>query len=101
VFAALPGGIATPELRIDMPEARHAEFMQKLIANARFEGAHITTIDGLRVDVQRAWGLIRPSNTTPVLVLRFEGDDAAALADMQAKFRELITRIDPSLTLPF
>jgi phosphomannomutase / phosphoglucomutase len=101
VFAALPGGIATPELRIDMPEARHAEFMQKLIANARFEGAHITTIDGLRVDVQKAWGLIRPSNTTPVLVLRFEGDDAAALADMQAKFRDLITGIDPSLKLPF
>jgi phosphomannomutase/phosphoglucomutase len=101
VFASLPGGIATPELRIEMPESRHAEFMKKLIANAKFEGAHVTTIDGLRVDVPKAWGLIRPSNTTPVLVLRFEGDDAAALADMQARFRDLILKVDPSLTIPF
>jgi phosphomannomutase/phosphoglucomutase len=101
VFASLPGGIATPELRIEMPESRHAEFMKKLVANAKFEGAHVTTIDGLRVDVPKAWGLIRPSNTTPVLVLRFEGDDAAALADMQARFRDLILKVDPSLTIPF
>jgi phosphomannomutase/phosphoglucomutase len=101
IFAELPGGVATPELRIDMPEARHAEFMQKLIATARFDGAAVSTVDGLRVDLPKAWGLIRPSNTTPVLVLRFEGDNEAALADIQNRFRALIQQLDSSLKIPF
>ncbi|MFO1435317.1 MAG: phosphomannomutase/phosphoglucomutase [Gammaproteobacteria bacterium] len=101
VFASLPGGVATPELRIDMPESKHAEFMKKLIAGARFEGAQVTTIDGMRVDFPKAWGLIRPSNTTPVLVLRFEGDDKTALAEIQSRFRTLIQQTDPTLKIPF
>ncbi|MGQ0657237.1 MAG: phosphomannomutase/phosphoglucomutase [Chromatiales bacterium] len=101
VFAELPGGVSTPELRLDMPENRHAEFMNRLIASARFEGAQLSTIDGLRVDLPKAWGLIRPSNTTPVLVLRFEADDAAALAAIQEKFRSLLRQLDPSLRIPF
>jgi phosphomannomutase/phosphoglucomutase len=101
VFAGLPTGVATPELRIDMPESRHAAFMQKLVASARFEGAEVNTIDGLRVDFPNAWGLIRPSNTTPVLVARFEGDDAAALAQIQSRFRALIQQVDNSLKIPF
>ncbi len=101
VFAELPGGVATPELRIDMPESRHAEFMAKLVANARFEGAELSTVDGLRVDLPKAWGLIRPSNTTPVLVLRFEADDQTSLAGIQERFRALIRQLDPSLKIPF
>jgi len=101
VFASLPSGVATPELRIDMPESRHAAFMQKLVSSAQFEGAEICTIDGLRVDFPDAWGLIRPSNTTPVLVARFEGDDAEALARIQAQFRTLIQTVDGSLKIPF
>lgn len=101
VFAGLPSGVATPELRMDMPESRHAAFMQKLVSSAQFEGAEICTIDGLRVDFPDAWGLIRPSNTTPVLVARFEGDDAEALARIQAQFRTLIQKVDGSLKIPF
>jgi phosphomannomutase/phosphoglucomutase len=101
VFAGLPTGVATPELRIDMPESRHGAFMQKLVASARFEGSEVNTIDGLRVDFPNAWGLIRPSNTTPVLVARFEGDDAAALAQIQSRFRALIQQVDNSLKIPF
>ncbi len=101
VFASLPGGVATPELRIDMPESRHAEFMEQLKQAAAFPDATITDIDGLRVDLADSWGLVRPSNTTPSIVLRFEGDDAHALEAIQGRFRELLHAVDPSLTLPF
>lgn len=101
IFAELPGGVATPELRLDMPEAEHAAFMQRLVEAADFADATISTIDGLRADFADGWGLVRPSNTTPCLVLRFEGDDQAALARVKARFRELLLGLDPDLALPF
>lgn len=101
LFAALPGGVATPELHLDMPEEMHAEFMAAIMAAAQFPEAEITTLDGLRVDFADSWGLIRPSNTTPCLVLRFEGDDEAALEGVKERFRALIAGIDDSLPLPF
>ena len=101
VFAELPDLHATPELHLDMPESHHAEFMARVLASANFAPGEITLIDGLRVDYADRWGLIRPSNTTPCLVLRFEGDDHAALLAIQAQFRELLTTLDPTLTLPF
>ena len=102
VFAELPGGYATPELRLAMPESRHAEFMDKVMsATAEFEYAEINTLDGMRADFVDSWGLIRPSNTTPCLTLRFEGDDAEALEDVKTRFRKMIQSIDPSLKLPF
>ncbi|MFT4580582.1 MAG: phosphomannomutase/phosphoglucomutase [Gammaproteobacteria bacterium] len=101
VFAALPGGIATPELRLDMPEEQHAGFMQRVLEEASFSEAEITTIDGLRVDFVDGWGLVRASNTTPCLVLRFEGNDEAALEEVKNKFRALLLKLDGSLDLPF
>lgn len=101
LFAQLPDGIATPELRIDLPEHAHADFMARLIAQADFPDAEITDIDGLRVDLPDSWGLVRPSNTTPSLVLRFEGDTAEALAEIQARFRHLLLAVEPGLELPF
>jgi len=102
VFAELPGGYATSELRLDMPEARHAEFMDKVMsATAEFEYAEINTLDGMRADFVDSWGLIRPSNTTPCLTLRFEGDDPEALEDVKNRFRKMIKSIDSSLKLPF
>jgi phosphomannomutase/phosphoglucomutase len=101
VFAELPGGVATPELRIDLPESEHAAFMAKLVQSAVFDGAALSTVDGLRVDYPDSWGLIRPSNTTPCLVLRFEADDQPALERIQGAFRQLIETLYPGLSLPF
>jgi phosphomannomutase/phosphoglucomutase len=101
IFAELPETIATPELHLEMPEDRHAEFMARVLEAARFEGGEVTLIDGLRVDYPNRWGLIRPSNTTPCIVLRFEGDDEKSLAEVQNQFRVLLLAIDPSLNLPF
>jgi phosphomannomutase/phosphoglucomutase len=101
VFKALPGGVATPEIRVDVPEESHGALMKKLIAAAKFEGAKAVTIDGLRVDFADSWGLVRPSNTMPCLVLRFEGNDAAALASVQGRFRKLFAGVAPGLKLPF
>ena len=101
VFNGLPGGVATPELKLDMPESEHAAFMHKVLEAANFGDAEITTLDGLRVDFNDSWGLIRPSKTTPCLVLRFEGDDTAALDNIQQLFRDLLHGIDGDLKLPF
>jgi phosphomannomutase/phosphoglucomutase len=101
VFASLPQAAATPELRLDMPEERHAAFMQQVSDALDFPDGELTDLDGLRVDFAHSWGLIRPSNTTPCLVLRFEGDDEAALSEVKERFRTLLSGIDPSLTLPF
>ncbi len=101
VFDALPNSLNTPELRIDFAEGEHYAFMDKLKANARFGDANVSTIDGIRVDYDDGFGLIRPSNTTPILVLRFEADNADALERIQTQFRNAITSIDSRVSTPF
>ena len=101
IFDALPNSINTPELRIEFAEGEHYAFMDKLKASADFKDAQVSKIDGLRVDYQDGFGLIRPSNTTPILVLRFEADSDAALARIQAEFKSLIQQIDPAVNTPF
>lgn len=103
VFADLPDSVNTPELNIAFAEeGAHFAFMERLAARATFADARsVLTLDGLRVDFADGWGLVRPSNTTPVLVLRFEADDEAALARIQARFREELLAVDPDLDLPF
>ena len=68
---------------------------------AVFEGGEKTTIDGLRVDFSNGWGLVRASNTTPSLVLRFEGDDEQSLQQVQEQFRGALLGVQSDLTLPF
>jgi phosphomannomutase/phosphoglucomutase len=101
VFAALPDAVATPELRVDFAEGEHHAFMEKFLAVTRFPGANIATIDGLRADFSDGWGLVRASNTTPCLIIRFEADDDAALGRVQEAFRRALLAIDPALVLPF
>jgi phosphomannomutase / phosphoglucomutase len=101
IFAELPNAVSTPELQVPMQEGAHFEFMQRFKAQAHFPQAHINDIDGLRVDFSDAWGLVRPSNTTPCLVLRFEADTEDALHRVQEQFRRQMLALDPSLTLPF
>ena len=100
-FAGLPGGVSTPELKIDLPESEHQNFMSSMEAKITFDDAEVVTIDGFRIEFSDGWGLIRPSNTTPCLVVRFEADSADALRRIQEKFRELIQSINPDLVIPF
>jgi phosphomannomutase/phosphoglucomutase len=101
VFDALPDYLATPELRVDLPEEEHQGFMEEIQKKMAFKDAEIITIDGLRVEFTDGWGLVRPSNTTPCLVLRFEADNQAALARIQSQFHTLMLAIKPDLSLPF
>lgn len=100
-FAELPSGISTPELKIDLSEAEHEKFMSDLEAKISFEEAEIISIDGFRVEFADGWGLIRPSNTTPCLVARFEADSQEALERIQGQFKDLIKSINPGLSVPF
>ena len=101
-FDAYPTGLATPELRLDMAEGEPFAFMERLAAQADFgSDARLITLDGLRVEYPHGWGLVRASNTTPSLVLRFEADDPAAMAEIQDQFRQRLLALQPDLTLPF
>jgi phosphomannomutase/phosphoglucomutase len=101
VFAMLPDSVNTPELNVPMQEGEPHPFMDRLLASAHFENAHVHTIDGMRVEFADGWGLVRASNTTPVLVLRFEADDEAALQRIQEEFRRVMLQVEPGLALPF
>ena len=99
VFAEIPEGISTPELKIPV-EDPHA-FIRQFVAMGDFDGARATTIDGLRADWPDGWGLVRASNTTPILVLRFEADTNEALVRIQEAFRARLLELDPGLSIPF
>jgi phosphomannomutase / phosphoglucomutase len=101
VFAELPKGVSTPELKVVVREGEQYAFMEAFRERARFEGGKIATIDGIRVDWADGWGLVRSSNTTPSLVLRFDADSASALSRIQEVFRAQILAVDPGLELPF
>ncbi|MCW9057432.1 MAG: phosphomannomutase/phosphoglucomutase [Gammaproteobacteria bacterium] len=101
VFAMLPDSVNTPELQVPMAEGEPHPFMDRLLASAHFENAHVHTIDGMRVEFSDGWGLVRASNTTPVLVLRFEADDEDALRRIQEDFRRAMLQVQPELQLPF
>ncbi|MEO6798856.1 MAG: phosphomannomutase/phosphoglucomutase [Rhodanobacter sp.] len=101
IFATLPKSVSTPELKIELAEGEHYQFMDQLRERATFENASVITIDGLRADWPDGWGLVRASNTTPVLVLRFEADNEAALKRIQQVFRKQLLAVNPALKLPF
>lgn len=101
IFDELPKGASTPELKVEMKEGEHYAFIARFVAEASFEGARISTIDGVRADWPDGWGLVRSSNTTPALVLRFDADDEEALRRIQEIFREQLLAVDARLILPF
>ena len=101
-LARLPDSVNTPELQIKLEEGENYALIEKLQKTARFEGAReVITLDGLRVEYADGFGLARASNTTPVIVLRFEADSAPALARIQEDFRKALTAAKPDATLPF
>jgi len=102
VLEALPQGVSTPELKLEMREGEPHALIKRLQTEGVFEGAsEIVRIDGLRADYPDGFGLARASNTTPVVVLRFEGDTADALARIQAAFRKQLLALAPHVKLPF
>jgi len=98
VLKALPNSFNTPELNVPCAEGEHHEVVRQLKAIAEFPGGEITTIDGVRVDYADGFGLVRPSNTTPVLVLRFEGHTAEALARIEHDVLAQLKRVKPDAT---
>lgn len=101
IFAELPDSVNTPEINVTLAEGENFRFIDNLLSKANFADAKLTTIDGLRVDFSNGWGLVRASNTTPSLVLRFEADNQQALEKIQAQFKKLILSVKPELSLPF
>jgi phosphomannomutase / phosphoglucomutase len=102
MLEALPDAVNTPELHLKLMEGENYALIEKLGKTARFQGAReVITIDGLRVEYADGFGLARPSNTTPVVVLRFEADDEAALRRIQGDFRRVILAVKPDAKLPF
>ena len=102
VLESLPDAMSTPELKLHTAEGENFALCERLQREGRFPGAvTVSTIDGVRADYADGFGLARPSNTTPCVVLRFEGRDPAALERVQAEFRAALLALDPALRLPF
>ncbi len=102
VLNGLPNSTSTPEQHIAMNEGEPHKLIADLQKTAHFAGAiEVITIDGLRVEYADGFGLMRPSNTTPVIVLRFEADNEAALKRIQAQFKAIILAAAPHVVLPF
>jgi phosphomannomutase/phosphoglucomutase len=98
----LPDAVSTPELHIKLKEGENYALIEKVRRDAQFtDFREIITVDGLRVEYADGFGLMRSSNTTPVIVLRFEADDANALARIQQDFRRVLLDANPELELPF
>ncbi len=102
LLESLPDAISTPELQIKLQEGENYALIDKLQQSAKFTGEReVIRIDGLRVEYADGFGLARSSNTTPVIVLRFEANDEAALKRIQEDFRRVITAVKPDAALPF
>lgn len=101
LFAKIPNSISTPEINVNIPDAEKHAFIEKLTIQAHFPGAKIIDIDGLRIEFPHAWGLVRASNTTPMLTLRFEADTEADLLAIKKIFRDFLLSQKADLHLDF
>ncbi|MBS0288896.1 MAG: phosphomannomutase/phosphoglucomutase [Proteobacteria bacterium] len=101
IFHALPNSISTPEINIAIHEDKKFGFIESLKTNHPFHDAKLITVDGVRAEFEQGWGLVRASNTTPCLVLRFEAETESALQSIQAMFKQVILTIAPELEIPF
>ena len=102
IFNELPDDVSTPEITVHLSKdgAQH-EFIKNFIAQANFPNATLSTIDGIRADFSDGWGLVRASNTTPSLVIRFEAKNQQRLNELKDTFKSQIHSIDASIALPF
>lgn len=98
LFDEFPDSLSTPEIKVTTTEAHKFEVLDQMAAQGNFDGGSVNTIDGIRVDFADGWGLIRASNTSPVLTLRFEADTEAALTRIRGVFKRELQRCDSALT---
>jgi phosphomannomutase/phosphoglucomutase len=102
VLEALPNSPATPELHLKTAEGENFALVEALRKSAVFESAtDVITLDGVRVEYADGFGLARPSNTTPVVVFRFEADNIDALHRIQTDLKRAILALKPDVELPF
>lgn len=101
LLRALPRSVVTPELRIAVSDEHKFELMEKIKKLASFPHGTVSILDGIRVDFADGWGLIRASNTTPALLLRFEATSHKSLLSIQMMFRELLRQVDSMLEFDF
>jgi len=101
VFAELPDAVSTPEILVRMDEGEHFKLMQRLGQDMDLPGAQLILIDGVRAEFKDGWGLVRASNTTPSLTLRFEAQSEEALEQIKSLFKAQLKRFAPTLELSF
>lgn len=99
VFKRFPEDVSTPEINIQVTEDEKFDLVAQL-QKSHFPTGKVSTIDGIRVDYEDGWGLVRASNTTPVLVLRFEGESQAVLQRIKDEFQHHLYAVDAKLTVP-
>jgi phosphomannomutase/phosphoglucomutase len=99
LFSNLPKAYSTPEINIDIDEARKFKIVKDFVSKSDFGEAEKITIDGLRVNFHDGWGLLRASNTTPKLVLRFEANSPKRLEEIQSIFLNQLKRIDETINI--
>ncbi|MDI9347536.1 MAG: phosphomannomutase/phosphoglucomutase [Methylacidiphilales bacterium] len=102
VLLSIPERACTHEILVTMPEGDEIIFMEKFMQLAdQFQPAQVNMLDGIRVEYQHCWGLVRASHTTPSIVMRFEGDTVDNLRWVQEKFKSVLLQVNPIIELPF
>jgi phosphomannomutase/phosphoglucomutase len=99
IFDELPKAFSTPEINLNIPEERKFKVVEEFVRKAEFDGGKKIVIDGLRVNFDDGWGLLRASNTTPKLVLRFEANSPSRLNEIQDIFLNQLKLIDESINI--
>jgi phosphomannomutase/phosphoglucomutase len=101
LLAELPRSVATPEIRIEMPEEQKFAAMETISRGFTLDEARLSRIDGVRAEFADGWGLVRASNTSAALICRFEGRDEATLARIETAFLAEIRRLLPGTNVSF
>jgi phosphomannomutase/phosphoglucomutase len=101
IFAALPNSLATPEINVEIGDDKKHRFVEQLAERGIFGNGKLIDIDGVRVEFSHGWGLVRASNTTPNLVIRFEGENQESIEQMKQLFKQQMLMIDSRLNLDF
>ena len=99
IFQKLPKAFSTPEMNIDVDEDKKFKIVEDFVTNSDFGDGEKNTVDGLRVNFKDGWGLLRASNTTPKLVLRFEAKSHTRLKEIQDIFLVQLKKIDESINI--